>query len=533
MASKSKVKGMKALVEQFRSVTGASVDVGRKLLEICNGNLEMAISMQLDGVVDTPGSSSVSQSSAVESPEDNVRAPIPQKREVLVQDIPVFGPRPRRRGAPGSVFDRFRDFRAETRQQEEMIRGLSNNKGGESAKKRTLEDLFRPPLDIMHKGTLATAREVGQQQGHWLLVNVQDVQEFSCQKLNRDVWSDPAVKRFINQSFVFWQVYHDSEEGQKYCQFYKVVSFPYVSILDPRTGELLASWSKLDSVAFCDLVTKFLRDYPCFDRDGFSPPKKKARKESIIDADEESQLKAAIAASMSETSCKTSQQSSHKKTIYVDSDSEPELLYESGSCQSGSDDESCSYVEGENHRTNNIKKGPESDVDIETLDEIEAVDGHIVVVDNFVAKETESKAVKQKDSLETTLPNENEEIGSTTVILKNHKGNESAGGSTSINHTDGTNNVNDADEKKKSSKENDSEAKIMLRLPDGARKQLNLPGRSTLVDLTTCVKKEGFSSERYELVTNFPRRQLSYMDGDTTLEEAGLVPHDTVFVQER
>ena len=32
------------------------------------------------------------------------------------------------------------------------------------------------------------------------------------------------------------QVYHDSEEGKKYRQFYKVNEWPYVAVLDPRTG---------------------------------------------------------------------------------------------------------------------------------------------------------------------------------------------------------------------------------------------------------------------------------------------------------
>lgn len=40
--------------------------------------------------------------------------------------------------------------------------------------------------------------------------------------------------------FISLQVYHDSEEGQRYIQFYKLNKFPYISILDPRTGELLS-----------------------------------------------------------------------------------------------------------------------------------------------------------------------------------------------------------------------------------------------------------------------------------------------------
>lgn len=46
----------------------------------------------------------------------------------------------------------------------------------------------------------------GQASGKWLLVNLQDSTEFSCQVLNRDLWSNTRVKRIINDNFVFWQV---------------------------------------------------------------------------------------------------------------------------------------------------------------------------------------------------------------------------------------------------------------------------------------------------------------------------------------
>jgi len=47
------------------------------------------------------------------------------------------------------------------------------------------------------------------------------------------------------------------------------------------------------------------------------------------------------------------------------------------------------------------------------------------------------------------------------------------------------------------------------------------------------VQKEGYPNERFELVTNFPRRKLSSLDFGTTLKCAGLFPQETVFVQER
>jgi len=40
----------------------------------------------------------------------------------------------------------------------------------------------------------------------WLLINVQNVEEFSCQALNRDVWNHQMVRDLVAENFVFWQV---------------------------------------------------------------------------------------------------------------------------------------------------------------------------------------------------------------------------------------------------------------------------------------------------------------------------------------
>ncbi len=47
------------------------------------------------------------------------------------------------------------------------------------------------------------------------------------------------------------------------------------------------------------------------------------------------------------------------------------------------------------------------------------------------------------------------------------------------------------------------------------------------------VNECGFSNERYELVTNYPRRKLSYLDFDDSIKSVGLFPQETIFVQER
>ena len=54
------------------------------------------------------------------------------------------------------------------------------------------------------------AREAGRLSNRWLLVNVQNTQEFQCQMLNRDVWSNIGVKEIVRDGFILWQVnvYH-------------------------------------------------------------------------------------------------------------------------------------------------------------------------------------------------------------------------------------------------------------------------------------------------------------------------------------
>ncbi|CAG2231506.1 UBX domain-containing protein 7 [Mytilus edulis] len=375
-----------AILEQFCAITGATNEVGVRLLESCNCNLDMAI-FSAHG---------------------------------YITGYCCF--RGRRRKTR-SVFDGFRDFQAEAKQQEEML--ASGSVPSVPNKKRTLEDLFRPPIDITFKGTLASLRDEGKTRNKWLLVNVQNVQEFVCQALNRDVWSNKNAKAVIKDNFIFWQVYHDSEEGKKFCQFYKVNQWPFVAVVDPRTGENMSTWNKLDATVFCELVTDFLMEHPYNDpSEEPSPAAKRARREpSIVDATEDEQLQAAMQASIN--------QNKVPQTVIIDSDSDSNDI----ETFSGSSDNYC-LSEDRNYK-------------------------------HFLGKDT------------------------------------------------------------------DPQTSLMIRFPDGNRQQLAVSRKSKLMALVLYVAENGFSNERYELVTNFPRRKLSYMDFELTLEDAGLYPQESVFVQAR
>lgn len=51
--------------------------------------------------------------------------------------------------------------------------------------------------------------------------------------------------------------------------------------------------------------------------------------------------------------------------------------------------------------------------------------------------------------------------------------------------------------------------------------------------LFSYVDECGYPAEQFELVTTFPRRNISHLDPACTLRDCSLYPQDTVFIQER
>lgn len=100
-----------------------------------------------------------------------------------------------------------------------------------------LSELFRPPVDITFCGSFQAARDYAKEQNKWLIVNVQDMSNFNCQVLNRDIWSSEKLRGVIKKYFIFWQVAIDNTDGHRFQVFYGIQVFPYVGIIDPRTGE--------------------------------------------------------------------------------------------------------------------------------------------------------------------------------------------------------------------------------------------------------------------------------------------------------
>ncbi|KAI0125446.1 hypothetical protein BJ170DRAFT_671450 [Xylariales sp. AK1849] len=117
------------------------------------------------------------------------------------------------------------------------------------SRSQRLADLFRPPYDLMAHFAWDDARQEGKDEKKWLMVNVQDMGIFSCQQLNRDHWKDDNIKSLLKEHFIFLQYEKDNPRAQEYINFYfgqgheDPNNYPYVSIIDPRTGEQVKLWS--------------------------------------------------------------------------------------------------------------------------------------------------------------------------------------------------------------------------------------------------------------------------------------------------
>ncbi|CAH0474903.1 unnamed protein product [Peronospora belbahrii] len=328
-------------VASFMSITGADPASATQFLELTNWQLDEAVNLYMESGGQTvstafrsfddsasngsinsfnPSVASISDmdpataaaiAAAYGDDEQTVRAPDPSKRQRLVGAEMNNLVQPMRH-----LRDQNRNFAAETIAAMtggsistdfggpnaaafgDATNGLNDADGANNERTRDLSTLFQPPTTIMFQGTYADARTHAKNEGKWLMVNIQDEIVFTSHMLNRDTWSDDVVQNVVASGFVFWQNYWASEHGKKFCSLYQIDrdSLPIIVIIDPRTGEIRQRWT-----GFLEPqdMTEKLSDFCCMQT--LNAPPTEAKKEgdsNIMDASEDDQLAAAIAASM-------------------------------------------------------------------------------------------------------------------------------------------------------------------------------------------------------------------------------------------
>ncbi|OAA53926.1 uas [Niveomyces insectorum RCEF 264] len=232
----------------------------------------MAKRLQEEMYAETAGGGSVGGGGAA-STTDGIRAPMGRTTEVLVEpsygglgggagiggvggysdfgETSLFEQMRRRRRArgPANPFDQVWD------EEEGGVGGSSSRSSSTApqqvtARQARLADLFRPPYELIEHLSWDEARTVGKTEKRWILANIQDMSDFACQALNRDVWKDEAVKQLVKENFVFLQYNKDDPAAESYIQYYlpggqheNPDNYPHVAVIDPRTGEQVKVWS--------------------------------------------------------------------------------------------------------------------------------------------------------------------------------------------------------------------------------------------------------------------------------------------------
>ncbi|CAN6673606.1 UBX domain-containing protein 5 [Trichomonascus vanleenenianus] len=329
------------LVAQFCQVTAADPDLAEQYLKVSDNNLEQAIALYFE----SGGASLESQQQHRNVPDDDEPVIIPPEEEEVRERIaPVteqlvnplehhmglggFGggvPQDRpgifNQHAPRSAFEDEAD-RDHDDDEEEFLRQTVGS-SRLSAHESRLAALFRPPFDLITRVDFERAKDIAQSERKWILVNIQNNREFSSQQLNRDLWSDKRVKEVVRDNFVFLQYDSTSPSGEMYRQLYPFEDFPHISILDPRTGEQLRTWSEVPkNTDFIDALFEFLTNFslePGHKNPLAQIPKHKTNVEHMT---EEEQIQMALRESLNQKASSSMDEEDDWHEEYSDSDIE-------------------------------------------------------------------------------------------------------------------------------------------------------------------------------------------------------------------
>lgn len=328
------------MIAQLESITGLGRSEATELLEACEHSLEKAVEIHFGGgsVGETSKPSGSGRGTSGARPankrvhkeiddaiaisddsnsqcsskydEDGVRAPIAPTFARLC-DYDPYAVNEFQSHAKRSRVDGFRNMR------EEFNEGLATG----SSRRKNFSTLFRPPIDLLFDGSFEASKVRACHVNKWVLLNVQSHDDFTSKCLNRDLWSDEMVKEIIKANFVFNQVYHDSGEGQKIINIYNIHAYPFIGIIDPRTGEKLIELqaNKIDSCSFLEKITSFLCDFemPNGDVDTNIPSNECVK---IDDEDEIVEVKNAGAGASGGSSKRTAQDILNNDVLVFESD---------------------------------------------------------------------------------------------------------------------------------------------------------------------------------------------------------------------
>lgn len=101
-----------------------------------------------------------------------------------------------------------------------------------------------PPTKINITTSFEKAKKFSAHNKKWLVVNIQNHEEFSSHQLNRDTWVNETIQMLFSPgegSFTFWQRGHTSEDGETFLHRYGFSEheLPVIAIIHPTIGAIM------------------------------------------------------------------------------------------------------------------------------------------------------------------------------------------------------------------------------------------------------------------------------------------------------
>lgn len=224
------------ILASFMAVTGGSEESAVQMLEATDFQLQDAIDLFF--AVGGNAQQDTGAHHSEQNETNKVRAPIPTKIERLYDPIEVSGSlseyyHPEGQAGLGAPH-RLRTLNA--------FQSSEARTSGEPERGDRLASMFEPPRGLLFQGSFEEAKAYAVENGRWLILNIQNTAEFASHRLNRDTWRDGGIEALISSSFVLYQVYDVTQEGQLLAEFYHCTQIPAILILDPITGAQMRHW---------------------------------------------------------------------------------------------------------------------------------------------------------------------------------------------------------------------------------------------------------------------------------------------------
>jgi len=522
-------------VIEFMSIASLEYDVAMMLMKEAGFNLDLAIN-NFFSALSAHETKPNTQPKKIVSHQDEDYVPslesLPKPKIMRLVDNYYEDESVYRPTNIGSAFDQnvvepFRDFK------EEKMRDKKPGKAD------NLASLFRPPFEICFEENYEKAMEHGTKHHKYLIINIQDITVFDCQKLNRDTWSDATLKTYIKNNFIFWQ--RTKNMAAKFCQYYSPNILPHVSILDPRTGEKLDTWEGFMSAKeMLNNLKNFLRNHP-FEPESIEindgtleqiKPKKPVTKH-ISDLTEEEQMEEIIKISLLE-----SQENEENEKNEEMNKKEKKEKKENGKKDESNPlkrKEDAILIDDDSQPSRKKTKYIEIDEE-ENNNNIKSIKGPIVIEeDNLIFEISDEQFLTlsgDDDSFNGDHYNMDEENENKENIEIQNKIDE--------NNIE-ENNIEENNTEEKKMEENIPEVNctLKIRLPNGKFLSHCFLSTNSLLKVHQWIRQERTDIEdnkrkenHFNLVSGHPSKIYTEQDSENfTLHNAGLVPRGVIFVE--